>query len=173
MGIFSAIFGFLKLIPWQIYAGVAVIVALGAAHLSLVHKAVKANDGEWEAKIAAEQAAYAKQIAALKAKQSVIVEKEVVKYRDRVKIIKEKGDAIIKEIPVLVTGECVLSGGVRIIHDAAAVGHLPDDPAGAARAAAGVDAITLTETVAANYAACLQNAVRLASLQQLVKDLSK
>ena len=169
----GAILGFLKLIPWQIYAGIAVVVALGTMHLTLVHKAVKANDGKWEQRIAAEQAAYAKKVAELQAKQSAVVERTVVQFRDRVKVIKEKGDEIVKEVPSLVGTECALTGGMRVLHDSAALGSLPDDPIGAARAAASVDAVTLGATVAQNYAACRAEFAKLTSLQQLVTSLKE
>jgi hypothetical protein len=42
-----AVGSFLKSIPWQVYAILAVVVGLGIAHVSLVREAVARNDAKW------------------------------------------------------------------------------------------------------------------------------
>lgn len=164
--------GFAKLVPWWVYA---LIVAVGYHLISLnlaVHSANVACDKKWTVKIAEQKAAYDKQINTLKTKQQEVVTKTVIQYRDRVKIIKEKGDDIVKEIEVLVPlNSPLLSGGVRVAHDSAASGDMPNDPVGAAGAAAPVEAATLLSGVAQNYTDCRAEYQKLVSLQTLVKSL--
>lgn len=91
-----------------------------------------------------------------------------VKYIDRVKVIREKGDEIVRQVPVFVpAGSSDLPGGFRLLHDAAARNvALPE--AGAIADAAGVPAQDVAATVAGNYAICHETAQRLTSLQEWV-----
>lgn len=170
---FRSAWGFAKLIPWPVYA----VAALVALHFWLVHvrvkQAVEETNAGWVAKLASERAAYDKALAALREKQQEVVTRTVIEYRDRIKIVKERADAIVAEIPeVLPVGDSpLLSGGVRVIHDAAAVGNLPNDPVGAAATAAPVETAALLTTVAENYRECSVTSERLIALQKLVKSL--
>jgi hypothetical protein len=173
IAIFRSIWGFLKLIPWQVWA----ILALGIALLSFGkyehHKGYSQAAAEYEAKILAEREAYAEEVRELQAKQQQVITKTVIEYRDRIKVVKEKSDEVIRYVDRLVPMDSpLLAGGVRVLHDAAASGVLPDDPEGAARAAAPVEAPALLATVAENYTACHANAEQLVALQTIVKELS-
>jgi predicted acylesterase/phospholipase RssA len=108
-----------------------------------------------------------------KARQAQVVEKVVVEYRDRVKVIKEKGDEIVKAVPYYVRASCALPGGWRVLHDAAASGSFPEDPDGAIAAAEPVEGVAAAETVASNYAACRADQARLAALQQLLAGIAQ
>lgn len=167
LGLWPIVIQILRRIPWWFYVGAAILGGLVLIHLWLIDE----NNKGWEKKIEGEQAVYKEKIAKLEAKQAEVVIKTITVYRDRVKVVKEKGDEIIKHVEVLVTGECNLTGGMRVLHDSAARGHLPDDPAGAASSAAPVDAPTLATTFAKNYAACRAEFVKLESLQKLVTSL--
>lgn len=134
--------------PWVKYAALALVaLALygmgrmdgvrieGAKHLAYVAK----------------QATAAVRIA--KAQEKVVVQTEV-KYRDRIQVVREKGETIVKEIPVFVTAAddaavSVPAGFVRI-HRAATTG----EPAGAAvdsdREASGVALSAVAEVDAYN-----------------------
>jgi len=162
-----------KLIPWQVYAVVVAAIwvyGYGVHEHTLGYNEAKGED----AKAQAEQMAfYQKRVAEIQAKQQEVIIKTVTVYRDRIKIVKEKGDEVIREIPVIVGDAPVLSGGVRVAHDAAALGHLPDDPEGAARAAAPVETTTLLRTVAENYESCEATRQQLISLQSLVSTLGE
>jgi hypothetical protein len=99
---------------------------------------------------------------------------EVIRYRDRIKTVEVQGAEVIKEIPVLVPMDSpLLAGGFRVFHDAAASGHMPDDPAGAARAAAPVEAPTLASVVGENYAQCRAQAEQLLALQAILKGTTQ
>ncbi|HWV03541.1 hypothetical protein [Ralstonia sp.] len=99
----------------------------------------------------------------------------VTQYVDRERIIRVKGDTIIKEVPRYVPAQadaaCVVPRGFVRLHDAAAAGAVPDSDTGDADAApAGVALSTLASTVAANYTDCHVDAARLSSLQQTLRD---
>lgn len=111
-------------------------------------------------------------VAKVRQRQAEATVQVVTEYVDRVRIVREKGAEIIKEVPVYVTVEadaaCVLPRGFVRLHDAAAAGRLPG-PAGSADASpSGVALSTATETVADNYQRCNENAEQLKALQTWV-----
>jgi len=99
----------------------------------------------------------------------------VTQYVDRERVIRVKGDTIIKEVPryvpVQADAACVVPLGFVRLHDAAAAGTLPNPDTGDAHAApAGVALSAVASTVAANYTDCHADAARLSSLQQTLRD---
>ena len=174
MGFLAVAWTFLKAIPWQIYAGAVILASVWFYGERQHHAGYAEASAKYEAQIAAERAKYDDEIASLRAKQQAVITKTVIQYRDRVQVVKEKGDEIIKEIPVLVPlGSPLLAGGVRVAHDAAASGVMPDDPQGAAAAASPVKTAALVATVAENYTACRESSERLIALQQIVSSLAE
>jgi hypothetical protein len=159
-----AALGFLRAIPPKVWIALAVI---GAAWWAVSWKA----DRDFNRGVVSTETRYEAELKRVKEQQVVVVEKVVVEYRDRVKVIKEKGDEIIQAIPVYVTGDCGLSPGWRVLHDAAASGELPQDPAGAVAAASPVDEAAAAETVARNYEIARETAARLLALQAIVTQL--
>ena len=75
---------------------------------------------------------------------------------------------LIKEIPKYVESDCDLSGGFRVLHDAAATATLPD-PSSTGADAAPVRAQDVAATVAENYESCRDNGRRLEALQEIIK----
>lgn len=166
------IFKVLSMVPLRDWLWAAAIAFLLGWHFENVHKHVAACDARWHDELTVQKAGYDKQIAAIKEVQQQVIYRTVIEYRDRVQIVKEKGDEIVREVEKLVprtVGE--LPGGMRVVHDAAASGVLPDDPERAADSAAPVEASTLAATVAANYETCRANAEELVALQSLVTSL--
>ncbi|MGS0892724.1 hypothetical protein ACVBGC_09295 [Burkholderia stagnalis] len=100
--------------------------------------------------------------------------KVVTRYVDRVQVVREKGDTIIKEVPVYVDREadraCVVPVGFVRVHDAAAVNMPVGDPGRADATAAGVALSAVAATVAGNYTTCHENAEQLIALQARVRD---
>lgn len=98
----------------------------------------------------------------------------VTQYVDRVRVVREKGDAIIKEVPVYVDREadraCVVPVGFVRLHDAAAANVPVGDPGGTDAAPAGVALSAVAATVADNYTTCHENAEQLIALQARVRD---
>ncbi len=110
-----------------------------------------------------------KEVERLKAEAGKVTVRTEVQYIDRVKVIKEKGDAIVREVPVFVpAGSPDLPGGFRLLHDAAAANGPVPEAAGIAHAAA-VPAQTAAATIAGNYASAHETAQRLTSLQEWVR----
>lgn len=113
--------------------------------------------------------------AALSKKRVIVTERIVTEYRDRVRVVREKGEEVIREVEKLVpVDSCPLPGGWRVLHDAAATGRFPE--AAERTAAAAVPAQDAARTVSGNYASCRETAERLIALQDWAMqqhDLSK
>lgn len=115
---------------------------------------------KWEAKAAIAE----KAIAEKKVEQAEKTVEIVTEYVDRVQVVKEKGQTIIKEVPVYVQNDADLSGGFRVFHDATASNELPDSTRIANAETVPIeDAAT---TIAENYQRCHENAEQLIALQK-------
>ena len=116
--------------------------------------------------------AAAQHVEVVQTKRAEVTEKVVTEYRDRVKVIREQGRTIEKEVIKYVPlDSCTLPGGFRVLHDAATGGELPASPDGAD--AAPVTATEVATTVSINYTECRVNAENLAKLQQWAQDISE
>lgn len=155
---------FLGAVPRVVWYALAVAAVLLLAR----HQVIRYGDSRYaagRADLLAEQAKAAKSIVA---KQAAITTKVVTKYIDRVRILRERGTTIVKEVPVYVPSDaCPLPGGFRVLHDAAAQGAAAD-PARVADAAP-VPAQDAAATVADNYTTCHETAERLSALQDWVR----
>lgn len=130
----------------------------------------KAGQADVQAKWDKSREAGRKEVERLRtAANRVTVRTETV-YVDRVRTIREKGNEIVRQVPVYVpAGSPDLPGGFRLLHDAAAANSpLPASP-GIADAAP-VTAQAAAATVAANYAIAAENAARLTGLQDWVRQ---
>ncbi|MBU9289893.1 hypothetical protein KTE21_29020 [Burkholderia multivorans] len=103
--------------------------------------------------------------------------KIVTQYVDRVRVVREKGHTIIKEVPVYVDREadraCVVPLGFVRVHDAAAANVPVGHPGSTDAAAAGVALSAVAATVADNYTTCHENAEQLIALQARVRDIEQ
>ena len=161
----------MSVIPWpyRLLALTAFGVALfgfgwikGASHVQ----------AQWDAAIQQQ----ALQAAAIRERQAQATVKVVTQYVDRVRIVREKGETIIKEVPVYVPVQadaaCTINRGFVRLHDAAAAGELLK-PAGDADApAAGLALSAVAGTVAGNYQSCHENAEQLRALQAWVREMA-
>lgn len=99
----------------------------------------------------------------------------VTEYVDRVKVVREKGATIIKEIPVYVPQKadagCTINAGFVRLHDAAASNTIPGPAGDADAATSGVALSTVAGTVADNYAACHENAEQIIAWQQWARAM--
>ena len=68
--------------------------------------------------------------AAIRERRAQATVKVVTQYVDRVRVVREKGETIIKEVPVYVPVQadaaCTINRGFVRLHDAAAAGELPE-----------------------------------------------
>ncbi len=107
-------------------------------------------------------------VAHVQQKQAEATVKIVTQYVDRVKIVHETGDTIIKEVPKYVPSDsCALPAGFRVLHDAAANNTVPD-PAGRTDAQP-VPAQDAATTVATNYQQYYELAAQLKALQDWIR----
>ncbi|MDF5949237.1 hypothetical protein P4129_27245 [Pseudomonas aeruginosa] len=116
------------------------------------------------------------QATAVRQRQAEATVKVVTQYIDRVRIVREKGEAIIKEVPVYVPVQadaaCTINRGFVRLHDAAAAGELPEPARDADAAAAGIALSAVAGTVAANYQTCHENVEQLRALQAWVNEMT-
>lgn len=118
------------------------------------------------------------QIHALQAELAAerLKERVVTRYVDRVRIVRERGATITREIPVYVTAQadarCDVPAGFVRVHDAAAHNQPLGEPAGNPDApAAGITLSAVAETVADNYGTCHEIREQLIGLQDYVRGL--
>jgi len=160
----------MNLIPWPYrwLAIAALAVALigfgwikGASHVQV----------QWDA--AAQQQAL--HVAAVRERQAQATVKVVTEYVDRVRVVREKGETIIKEVPVYVPVQadaaCSINRGFVRLHDAAAAGELPEPARDADAVAAGIALSAVAGTLAANSRTCHENAEQLRALQAWVIEI--
>lgn len=96
---------------------------------------------------------YAKQAKAADEKRDAVAPVVEAKHQEEVAKIVTVTKIILKEVPVYVKDtDCPMSGGFRLLHDAAANGEVPD-PAGIPDAAP-APAQDVASTVADNYGTC-------------------
>ncbi|MDY7792159.1 hypothetical protein U0E10_30130 [Burkholderia ubonensis] len=100
--------------------------------------------------------------------------KVVTQYVNRVQVVRETGDTIIKKVPIYVDREadraCVVPAGFVRVHDAAVANVPVGDPGSADAAPAGIALSAVAATVASNYTTCHENAEQLIALQARVRD---
>ena len=170
-------FAFARLVPWQVYAGLALIAAFWLHGNAQYRAGVRESDERHRIADEAARTKQAEQAAKVVTQQAAVTERVVTQYVDRVRTVREKAREIVKEVPVYVPADsCPMPAGFRLLHDAAALG-VPPVPDAAARAdAAPVPAQTAAATVADNYGTCRETAEQLKGLQAWVsqqRDASK
>ena len=162
--------GVVSVIPWP-YRLLA-LTALGVALIGFGWiKGASHVQARWDAAIQQQ----ALQTAAIRERQAQARVKVVTQYVDRVRVVREKGETIIKEVPVYVPVQadaaCSINRGFVRLHDAAAAGELPEPARDADAASAGIALSAVAGTVAANYQTCHENAEQLRALQTWVREM--
>lgn len=155
----------LKKIPWQIWVCAGVLVAGYSWGEFRYHEGKQEVQTAWD-----DAVRQAKQTTKnLSHDQKEITKGVTTVYVDRVKVIHEKADTIIKYIPKYIPdGSCMLPGGFRLLHDAAATNTIPEAPGGVDDIP--VSAQEATATVTENYATCQVIRSNLISLQTWVSQ---
>ena len=101
----------------------------------------------------------------------------VTKYVTRTKVVKEKGDVIIKKVTEYVNKDadtnCVVPKSFVLLHDSAAKNEVPDTSKGIDGTPSGVGLSTIGETVTINYNNYHQLSERLKALQDWVAQQEK
>ena len=161
----------MSVIPWPYR-----LLALAALGVGLVGfgwiKGASHVQAQWDAAIRQQTL----QVAAVRERQAQATVKVVTEYVDRVRIVREKGDTIIKEVPVYVPAQadaaCTINRGFVRLHNAAAARELPEPARDADAAPAGIALSAVAGTVAANYQICHENAEQLRALQVWVSEMA-
>lgn len=118
----TAILALIKKIPWQLWLLSGVIFSFWWYGQWQFGRGQKLIQKEWEASIERGR----KIVADLTEKSNKINTVVETKYVDQVKVIREKGKTVVKEIPVYIPASTPdLPGGFRLLHDAAATSTLP------------------------------------------------
>ena len=147
---------------WRVLAWMGVAALLFGAGWQTGAQGVHA---QWDRAIAAQRL----EAAQMRAKQAEATVQVVTQYVDRVRVVREKGQTIIKEVPVYVPAQadaaCTINRGFVRLHDAAAAGELPQTTGDADAPASGIALSAIATTVAANYQTCHENAEQLKALQ--------
>lgn len=102
------------------------IISIGASaytHHVGYKKGFAASEDKWKIEISEKNEKIAKLNAAAAEKTTEVV----TKYVDKVRIIKQKGDEIVKEVPIYITdndnANCKLPDAVRLLHNSAVAGE--------------------------------------------------
>jgi uncharacterized protein YxeA len=160
--------------------GLAVLLAIGALY-AIYHSGYKAGEyyvqKVWDDEKVKTQAALDKAVADLKLAQAATNTKVEVKYVDRIKIVKVKGDTIETLIPQIITvkddAACQLPTNYEwLLNTAAAPSNdttLPSTPSSTDGATTPITLSEASKSVVENYTICNQNAEQLKSLQDWVK----
>ena len=161
----------MSVIPWPYR-----LLAFAALGLALVGfgwiKGAGHVQAQWDAAVQQQ----ALQATAVREEQAQATVEVVTQYVDRVRVIHEKGDTIIKEVPVYVPVQadaaCTINRGFVRLHDAAAGGALPEPARDADAAAADIALSAVAGTVATNYQTCHETAEQLTALQTWVREMA-
>ena len=160
----------MSVIPWPYR-----LLTLAALSVALVGfgwiKGASHVQAQWDAAIQQQ----ALQVAVARERQAQATVKVVTQYVDRVRVVREKGETIIREVPVYVPVQadaaCTINRGFVRLHDAAAAGELPEPARDADATAADIALSAVAGTVAANYQTCHENAEQLRALQAWVSEV--
>ena len=98
----------------------------------------------------------------------------VTKYITQTKVVKEKGDVIVKKVTEYVNKDadanCVVPKSFVLLHDSAAKNEVPDTTKGVDGTSSGTKLSTLGETITINYNNYHQLSERLKALQDWVSS---
>jgi hypothetical protein len=128
-----------------------------------------ATQEKWEARVAEMKLEMAKKETA----SAEVTTKVVTKYINKVQIVKEKGNDIIKQVPVYITkdadAKCAVPTGFVVLHDSASRNEVPDPTRKVDGTTSEVKISGVAETVIDNYTTYHQVAEQLKSLQEWIK----
>ena len=128
-----------------------------------------ATQEKWEARVAEVKLEMAKK----EVVSAEVTTKVVTKYINKVQIVKEKGNEIIKQVPVYITkdadAKCDVPTGFVMLHDSASRNEVPDPTRKVDAGTSEVKISGVAETVTDNYTTYHQVAEQLKSLQDWIK----
>jgi len=127
------------------------------------------NQEKWEAKVAEAKLEMAKKETA----SAEVTTKVITKYVTKIEVVKEKGNEIIKQVPVYITkdadAKCDVPNGFVVLHDSASRNEVPDPTRKVDAGTSEVKISGVATTVTENYTTYHQVAEQLKSLQEWIK----
>jgi hypothetical protein len=127
------------------------------------------NQEKWEAKVAEAKLEMAKKETA----SAEVTTKVITKYVTKIEVVKEKGNEIIKQVPVYITkdadAKCDVPTGFVVLHDSASRNEVPDPTRKVDAGTSEVKISGVATTVVENYTTYHQVAEQLKSLQEWIK----
>jgi len=127
------------------------------------------NQEKWEAKVAEVKLEMAKKETA----SAEVTTKVITKYVTKIEVVKEKGNEIIKQVPVYITkdadAKCDVPNGFVVLHDSASRNEVPDTTRKVDAGTSTVKISGVATTVTENYTTYHQVAEQLKSLQEWIK----
>jgi hypothetical protein len=127
------------------------------------------NQEKWEAKVAEVKLEMAKKETA----SAEVTTKVITKYVTKIEVVKEKGNEIIKQVPVYITkdadAKCDVPTGFVVLHDSASRNEVPDPTRKVDAGTSEVKISGVATTVTDNYTTYHQVAEQLKSLQEWIK----
>ena len=94
-------------------------------------------------------------------------------YIDRIQVVKEKGNEIVKYINKESDSKCELPNSFVVLHDAAAKNELPDPSRASNAGASDIKLSGATTTIVQNYGTCWEIREQLKALQEWVSEQKK
>ncbi len=98
-------------------------------------------------------------------------------FKQKVVVIKEKGDVIIQKVPEYISkdsdAKCDVPNGFVVLHNSAVKNEIPNTTREFNEESSGVELSTVAKTVAGNYTTCNEVREQLKSLQDWVKAQEK
>jgi len=142
----------LKFIPFfNTYTLPIQLVGVALLSFGLFFEGAASNEEKWISKVKEKEI----QVVEVEVKSVQENVKIVTKYVDKVKIVKETTDAIIKEIPIYITkaddARCELSNAAIVLHNSASQNTVPPGAGNIATGTSDVKASELITTVSENY----------------------
>lgn len=98
-------------------------------------------------------------------------------YKDKIVVIKEKGDVIIQKVPEYISktsdAKCDVPNGFVVLHNSAVKNEVPNTTREFNEESSGVELSTVAKTVTGNYTTCNEVREQLKSLQDWVSAQEK
>ena len=124
-----------------------------------------------EAEIASIRSEAETKVAQAEKRAAETSERVVIRYKDRIQVIRETAPEVAHDVQIIRDSKCVLPAEWVRLHDAGA-GVPSQASAGVDDASQTIDCATAIETVRRNYAAARENAAQLDALQAWVSGVS-
>ena len=106
-----------------------------------------------------------------------VTTKVITKYVTKIEVVKEKGNEIIKQVPVYITkdadAKCDVPNGFVVLHNSAVKNEIPNTAREFNEKSSGVELSTVGKTVAGNYTTCNEVREQLTTLQDWIKQQEK